>query len=75
VQAEKFRPLRGHKVILFPDTDPEGKAFKRWSDAANFVMQQPFWEDSPPIRVSPLLETHATPEQKQAKIDLIDFLF
>ena len=75
VQAEKFRPLSGHKVILFPDTDPEGKAFKRWSDAANFVMQQPFWEDSPPIRVSPLLETHATPEQKQAKIDLIDFLF
>ena len=75
VQADKFRPLRGHKVILFPDTDPDGIAFKRWSEAATLVMQQPFWEDSPPIRVSPLLETHATPEQKQAKIDLIDFLF
>ena len=75
VQTEKFRPLRGHKVILFPDTDPDGIAFKRWSEAATLVMQQPFWEDSPPIRVSPLLETHATPEQKQAKIDLIDFLF
>ena len=75
VQAEKFRPLRGHKVILFPDTDPDGKAFKRWSDAATLVMNQVFWEDSPPIRVSPLLETHATPEQKAAKIDLIDFLF
>ena len=75
VQAEKFRPLRGHKVILFPDTDPDGKAFKRWSDAATLVMNQVFWEDSPPIRVSDLLETHATPEQKAAKIDLIDFLF
>ena len=75
VQAEKFRPLRGHKVILFPDTDPDGIAFKRWSDAATLVMNQVFWEDSPPIRVSPLLETHATPEQKAAKIDLIDFLF
>ena len=75
VQVEKFRPLRGHKVILFPDTDPDGIAFKRWSDAAILVMQQPFWEDSPPIRVSPLLETHATSEQKLAKIDLIDFLF
>ena len=75
VQVEKFRPLRGHKVILFPDTDPDGKAFKRWSDAATLVMNQVFWEDSPPIRVSPLLETHATPEQKAAKIDLIDFLF
>ena len=75
VQVEKFRPLRGHKVILFPDTDPDGIAFRRWSEAATLVMNQVFWEDSPPIRVSPLLETHATPEQKQAKIDLIDFLF
>ena len=75
VQVEKFRPLRGHKVVLFPDTDPDGIAFKRWSEAATTVMNQVFWEDSPPIRVSPLLETHATPEQKQAKIDLIDFLF
>ena len=75
VQVEKFRPLRGHKVILFPDTDPDGTAFKRWSDAATLVMNQVFWEDSPPIRVSDLLETHATPEQKAAKIDLIDFLF
>ena len=75
VQAEKFRPLRGHKVILFPDTDPDGIAFRRWSEAAATVMNQVFWEDSPPIRVSPLLEIHATPEQKAAKIDLIDFLF
>ena len=75
VQVEKFRPLRGHKVVLFPDTDPDGIAFKRWTEAATTVMNQVFWEDSPPIRVSPLLETHATPEQKAAKIDLIDFLF
>ena len=75
VQVEKFRPLRGHKVILFPDTDPDGIAFKRWTEAATTVMNQVFWEDSPPIRVSPLLETHASPSQKAAKIDLIDFLF
>ena len=75
VQTDKFRPLRGHKVVLFPDTDPDGTAFKRWSDAATTVMQQPFWEDSPPIRVSPLLELHASPDQKSRKIDLIDYLF
>ncbi len=75
VQPDKFRPLRGHRVIMFPDTDPDGIAYKRWYDAAQFVMQQPFWENSPPIYVSSLLEIHATPEQKQRKIDLVDFLF
>ena len=75
VQAEKFRPLRGRKVILFPDTDPEGKTFKDWYEAAQLVMRQPFWEGSPPITVSSLLEQHATAEQKRRKIDLVDFLF
>ena len=75
VQPDKFRPLRGHHIIMFPDTDPDGIAFKRWSDAANLVMRQLFWEDSPPIRVSPILEQQATSEQKQRKIDLVDFLF
>jgi hypothetical protein len=75
VQVDKFRPLRGHKVIMFPDTDPEGVAYKRWYEAAQRVMQQPFWEDSPPIYVSPILEQQATTEQKERKIDLVDFLF
>ena len=75
VQTDKFRPLRGYKVVMFPDTDPDGTAFRRWSEAAATVMQQPFWEDSPPIRVSPILELHATSAQKAAKIDLVDFLF
>ena len=75
VQTDKFRPLRGHKVVMFPDTDPDGTAFKRWSEAAATVMQQPFWENSPPIRVSPILELNATPAQKSAKIDLVDYLF
>ena len=75
VQVDKFRPLRGHKVIMFPDTDPEGVAYKWWYEATQRVMQQPFWEDSPPIRVSTILEQHASAEQKARKIDLVDFLF
>lgn len=75
LQVNKFRPLRGRKVILFPDTDPDGKTFASWHQRAQEVMAEPFWEDSPPIRVSPVLELHATPEQKQRKIDLIDFLY
>ena len=75
LQINKFRPLRGRKVVLFPDTDPDGKTFASWHKRAQEVMAEPFWEDSPPIRVSPVLELHATEEQKQRKIDLIDFLF
>lgn len=75
VQPDKFRPLRGRKVILFPDTDPDGIAFRRWSEAADLVMRSVFWEGSPPIRVSPILELHATADQKRRKIDLVDFLF
>ncbi len=74
VQVEKFRPLRGRKIILFPDTDLEGKAYQHWYQAAQNVMAQPFWEDSPPIRVSAILEQHATPDQKRRKIDLADYV-
>ena len=75
VQVDKFRPLRGRKVVLFPDTDPDGIAYRRWFEAVQLVMQQPFWEDSPPIYVSPLLEHRATPAQKVRKIDLVDFIY
>ena len=38
VQVDKFRPLRGRKIIMMPDTDTDGMAFKRWNDAAQAVM-------------------------------------
>ena len=73
-QPEKFRPLKGRKVILFPDADPEGKAYNYWYQAAQAVMAQPYWEGSPPIRVSALLEQQATADQKRRKIDLVEFI-
>ena len=75
LQDFKFRPLRGRKVVLFPDTDTDGTAFSTWHRIAQEVMASPFWEGSPPIRVSSLLEQMATPAQKAAKIDLVEFLF
>ena len=75
VQADKFRPLRGLPIVMFPDTDPEGLAFQRWYNAARWVEQQAWWADSPPIFVSPLLEQRATCEQKERKIDLADYMY
>ena len=74
VQPERFRPLKGRKVILFPDADPKSEAFNYWYQAAQTVMAQPYWEGSPPIRVSALLEQQATPDQKRRKIDLVEFI-
>ena len=69
--ATKLFPLRGRRVILFPDTDPDRVAYSRWRQVArkaeNLMGQ--------PVTVSALLEQRATKEQKQAKIDLVDFLF
>jgi hypothetical protein len=71
LSAEKFRPLRDHKVVLFPDTDPDGTTYACWKAIAEEASRS-FLS---PIYVSPLLERHATPEQKAAKIDIVDLLF
>ena len=69
--VNKLLPLRGRKIVLFPDTDPDGKAFACWSriaeEASSLLHQN--------IYVSPILEDRATPSQKARKIDLVDFLF
>ena len=75
LQVSKFLPLQHYQVILFPDTDPEGRAFRTWYDAAQQVMRSFFWPRHNPIHVSPLLELNATPSQKARKIDLVDYYF
>lgn len=68
-----LEPLVGHKVVLFPDTDEAGEAFKSWSAVAQEAQKRyPFRY---PLRVSPILEEKATAEQKRRKIDLVDLLF
>ena len=69
--AVKLFPLRGHRIILFPDTDTDLTAYSTWyrvAQEASKLLGQP-------VTVSPILEQRATPAQKAAKIDLIDFLF
>lgn len=65
-----LQPLQGHKIILFPDTDSTGKTFRAWQEIATHA--QPYLGH--PVTVSPILENNATPQQKEQKIDLADFL-
>ena len=69
--SQKLFPLRHHRIVLFPDTDPDQTAYTRWYAIAQDAHRQ-YGLD---IRVSSLLEHRATAEQKQRKIDLVDFLF
>ena len=71
LSAEKLRPLRDHKVVLFPDTDPDGTTYACWKAIA----EEASHSFLSLVYVSPLLERHATPEQKAAKIDIVDLLF
>lgn len=68
--VDSLRPLVGHRVILFPDTDPAGQAFGLWSETAtkaSAALHHPFY-------VSRLLEDNSSSEQKSMKIDLADVL-
>lgn len=67
----KLFPLRGHRVVLFPDTDEEGRTYRLWYEMA----QKAAFLLGHSVTVSPLLELQATPDQKRRKIDLVDFLF
>ena len=69
--ADKLFPLRRHRIVLFPDTDPDLTAYTRWYEVARKARRLYRLD----ISVSPLLEQRATPEQKQRKIDLVDYLF
>jgi hypothetical protein len=69
--ATKLFPLRGRKIILFPDTDEHHQAYNTWykvSKEAERLLGHP-------IHLSPLLEQQATKDQKRRKIDLVDFYF
>ena len=72
-KPELLAPLVNYKVIIFPDTDETGEAFKAWTQVA--LEAHRLYKFRYPLRVSHLLEDHATPNQKQRKIDLVDFLY
>lgn len=69
--VENLEVLKGHHVTLFPPTDPTMSTYVTWLEVADQAHRQ-FALD---ISVSSILEDHATPEQKEACIDLVDMVF
>ena len=74
LQLSKFYALMSFKVIMIPDTDPDGKAYKLWYETAQKVSKSFLWPRHNPIHVSDFLERHATADQKRRKIDLVDYV-
>ena len=72
-KPQLLEPLTPHRIIIFPDTDEKGETFRQWNETA--LEAQRLYEFRYPLRVSPLLEQNATKDQKQRKIDLVDYLF
>ena len=68
--ATKLFPLRGRRIILLPDTDTDGKAYATWY-RVTMEAQRLLGH---PIHLSPLLEQRATREQREAKIDIVDWV-
>ena len=71
--APMLQPLVDYKVVIFPDTDPTGDTYRQWQSIALEAQKQ--YQFRYPIRVSNLLESKASADQKNRKIDIVDFLF
>ena len=76
LNAERLRPIRGRKIVLYPDlnayydrVNEQGQAVKGWLSRADELRANGFH-----VEVSDFLEQRATDEQKQAGLDLADFL-
>lgn len=69
--VDLFAPLQGRTVIVYPRTDPAQDTYIFFLDLAADIRRA--YPDIY-ITVDPVLENNATDEQKQRKIDLLDFL-
>lgn len=61
-------PIADRRIVVFPDTDTTGDTYRRWQAIAQKAPTRH------PVYVSPLLERHATTQQKAQKADLADWV-
>ena len=67
---DQLKPLCGNTVTLFPSTDSTMTSYLAWHDIAEQAREAYHMD----ISCSDILERHATAEQKERKIDLVDYL-
>ena len=67
---DQLEPLRENTVTLFPRTDSTMTSYLVWHDMAEKARDAYHMD----ISCSDFLEIHATAEQKERKIDLVDYL-
>lgn len=66
-----LEPLCGRRVMLYPHTDETMSNYLCWLEIADMAQRNMHLD----ICCSSVLEDHATPEQKERKIDLVEFLY
>jgi hypothetical protein len=65
-----FESLQGCTVTIYPRTDPSASTYLSFLEFAEEV--RCLYDID--ITIDDVLEEHATPEQKERQIDLLDFL-
>ena len=69
--VDKFEPLQGHKITIYPRTDPDQEYYYSFLDLADQVKRT--YRDID-ISVSRFLEDNASEDQKARNIDLLEFM-
>lgn len=69
LSIDKLRVLMGRTVIMFPDTDTDGKTYSLWADKAKELATI-----GCTVTISNLLETVATDEDRINGLDIADYL-
>ena len=68
---EKFEPLQGHKITLYPRSDPNQEYYLSFLELADQVKRA---YKSIDISVSSFLENNASDNQKIRNVDLLEFM-
>lgn len=69
LSAERCYDIHGRDVILYPDTDPDGSTYRKWTEKSEDLKRI-----GCKVNVSCILEPTASAEDKEAKIDICDLM-